>query len=219
MPILASQGSSIAHRKAAITRTISGISSPDPATRLATFEDAMAGSDANLKRVAMSAAFSSSDAVLRSAALRAWIHTTVSFVVRITATDPREQQFYTSSSSDPVAAGFVVAIRPGVKGTDTFLAHTDYSKLIWNGDVLQRYGDVSGDRLSFSVNMEMMPSNFNNTRETFNVTQCNSVATLQNTGATLSGTMTCTYTARGYCGFDGCSKRALNYGISIDALQ
>ncbi len=198
-PAFAQQPPSAAERRAQINRVIDGLNSPDPATRLATLEQAVARKDANLRRVALSTAFASSDNVLRSAALSAAIGSASTFVVEMDLSGQGGQ----GGAMRATSGNLEVRILRFDKATGTFATSSRYAKDVFGngGNALASQGAVSGDRISFSVALPQVKY------------ECSGVARLQGSGSTMKGSMSCTYVIYSP------PPPSEDYSITIDALR
>lgn len=167
-------------RTAQISRVVDGLNSASPAVRLATLEEVSNSPDANLRNLAFSTAFSSSDLVLRSAALGAVMRQTRSFVVEMTKAPNSPDGgvvHYTGGQFEVFISNFNEA-------NGSFSVYSTYSQ--WNFNNGQRVysagpGTLANDRISFDVNMYNAGGSSN----------CNAVARLQKSSPTLTGTISC----------------------------
>jgi hypothetical protein len=187
----AQQAGSAAQRRAQFNRVIDGLNSPDPATRLATLEQAVGGKDANLRRVALSTAFASSDTVLRSAALSAAIASASTFVAELSSAQGQGKRVLQATGGN-----LEVRIVRFDRATNTFMTSSRFT-VAANGRASQ--GAVSGDRLSFSVALEQV------------FFECTGIARLEGSGTAMKGTMSCTF-------LNNTSDQE-DYTITVDALR
>ncbi|MHB8462430.1 MAG: hypothetical protein ACYDA1_07265 [Vulcanimicrobiaceae bacterium] len=220
-------------RETKINSVINGLNSLDPATRIATFEEAMASSDSTLRRVALSTAFASSDADLRSIALDKAIASVTTFVVQIDGTGPSScAQPVLRSCKGPFQNGlgseFEVRMTNFNSSRGTFDAVSSFSgrketaaSLVAASrdsypappieyEPISHQGSVAGGRLSFEVDASGLgdwPDTDSNTRA-----HCSGVARLEGGNAILKGSMTCN--ARDTLGFHDTE----NFSIEINVL-
>jgi hypothetical protein len=110
-----------------------------------------------------------------------------------------------------MGSSFEVRITYFNAGRNAFDASTSSSAFAPNGAVQTRFGAVSGDRLSFDVNIgRVFPANAANN-------QCRGVARLQGGSALLKGSLNCTMTIEG--AWVGNPFFAENYSIAVDMLK
>lgn len=193
-PISHAQGGD---RAQVMNRIVDGINSPDPVTRLITLEQAMATKDKNLHRIALTAAFSSSDVALRTAAIEAVFASKATFSVELTgmAAGTKDPAFIEKSGGrmDVWVRGFDPA-------TGNFEARSNFS--FWN-NVTKDYavlpGNLSGDRLSFSVNTNELGGGGST---------CTGSAIAAGASALMNGSITCIY-----------GQMRLTYTIKVDLLR
>ena len=143
-------------RAQVMNRIVDGINSPDPVTRMLTLERAMATKDKNLQRMALAAAFASSDLALRTAAIEAVFSLKTTFSVEFTGMMPgtKDARFIEKSGGR-----LDIWVRGFDANTGNFQAHSNFS--YWNNitkDYTLSPGNLSGDRLSLSVNVYKLGS-------------------------------------------------------------
>ncbi len=199
-------------RETKINSVINGLNSLDPATRIATLEEALAGSDSTLRRVALSTAFASSDADLRSIALDKAIASVSTFVVQIVGTG--------TSSCSKLGLGSCKALFQNGLGSEFEVRMTHFNSEQGTFDALSSFsgrketaasraaasadtypappieyetiahqGSVAGGRLSFKVDasgLGVWSNNYAKLRA-----HCSGVARLEGGNAILKGSMTC----------------------------
>jgi hypothetical protein len=197
-----------AQRQAQIDRVRDGLNSPDPTKRLVTLEQAVATKDRTLRRVALSTAFASADSDLRSAALGAAVASSATFVVDITNPDPANTSHWITAR---LGASFEVRIERFDAGRNAFEASSSSSLVKANGAVQSLFGAVSGDRLSFDVNIGRVFS------ANANSNQCRGVARLQGGSPLLRGSLNCVMQLEG--AWTGSNHWSENYAITIDMLK
>jgi hypothetical protein len=189
-----------AQRQAQIDRIRDGLNSPDPTKRLVTLEQAVAMKDRTLRRVALSTAFASTDSDLRSTALGAAVASSATFVVDITGPMANETHWITTK----VGSSFEVQIHSFDAGRNAFQTSSSFS-------VNKANGAVSGDRLSFDINVGRLFYGSPLSKDIVN--QCRGVARLQGGSPLLKGSLSCTVQLDGY------QQASENYAITIDMLK
>ena len=170
-----------AQRQAQIDRIRDGLNSPDPTKRLVTLEQAVATKDRTLRRVALSTSFASADSDLRSAALGAAAASSSTFVVDIVSPEASNGSHWITTR---LGSSFEVQMQSFDAGRNTFQTTSSYSRS-------KATGAVSGDRLSFEINVERLFYDAS-------VNQCRGVARLQGGSALLKGSLSCTVQLDGY---------------------
>ena len=188
---------SAAERRAQINRVLDGLNSPDPTTRIIMLEEATASKDGNIRRIALSTALASSDPDLRGAALVAAVRSAPMFVVELTATTGSD-----SVVRSGTGGGLEVRISRFDRSANTFRTSSRYAAGAINETGTASQGAISGDRLSFSINLFQLDY------------ECSGVARLQGGTASLKGTMGCTRVRGGYVYVDGPLRES--YEIKID---
>lgn len=169
--------SSSEQRRAAITRIIDGINSPDPATRVSTLDAATQSKDPVIRHIALSTAFANADTTVRMVALVDAFATAPSFVVQLVAGEKDHLNLARVSQGR-----FVLRPSHFNRSTNTFTVSTNYSALDQDNHPAQGPGEISGDRVSFSppINKGFSPPY-----------ECQAVTQLEPTGSTLQGTLSC----------------------------
>jgi hypothetical protein len=177
--VVSAQSLSAAERRAQINRIIDGLNSADPATRIATLEQATRSKDLNLRHIALSTAFASSDGDLRSAALLAAVGSTPALAVEIVSELPGA--YGNTYRNVAQATGSVLEIRISnfQRDSGTFQVSSRFASANRLTNQPASGGTVSGERISFSVPLNTVGM------------QCVGSAQLQDTGSTLVGSMGC----------------------------
>lgn len=157
-------------------RVVDGLNSPDPVTRMITLEDVMERGDRNIKRVAIAAALASSDHTLRTAGLEAAFSEKPSFVIEFVAGAEGYMHYWERSGGS-----IEVVVSDFNSDTGTFLGHTPFSERK-NGQIVKLPGTMSGDRISFNVDVKDL--------YTSGIT-CRGSVNARSGGTVMKGTMSC----------------------------
>lgn len=193
---LAPDAAAQSERVQEMQRVVDALNSANPLVRLATLEEVFASGDNNLKRIAMQTAMESSDETLKLAAVEEAIANKNSLQVKITTFDKDKSQ----NILEATGGEFEVRILDFDKSTGIFKAYSSYSIRDNSGNKITREGSFSGDRISFTVNMQVA---YNNSTAGW----CQGAASLKSGTTVLTGTMSC-----------GGGKLG-TYGIEIDILR
>lgn len=205
-PVIAQQ-STPDPREAQIDKVVNGLNSLDPGTRLAAFEEAMAGSDATLRRLALSTAFASSDADLRTIALDKAMASVTTFVVQITGTGTSSCTGFNCKNAfqNGLGSSFEVRMAHFDASAGTFDGWSSFSgreetaasqrarASVWpqpspQYEPITHPGSVAGGRLSFEVDASDLGGWTLGYRPE---AHCSGVAQLEGGDAVLKGSMTC----------------------------
>jgi len=166
--------------QADINRVLDLMSSPDHTVRVSGLVQALSyAEDRNLRQLALSMAFASSDQNLRNAALLGAITTTSSLPIRFVGSTTRSHYV-----SDKIGAVFIVYISHTANNTTEFMTRTEYSS--WKTDNsgkrinMLRSGSASGNAIKFGLDLNEAGSS-----------DCTVALTLDSVGSEMHGTLAC----------------------------
>ncbi len=142
------QSADCSHRKSEIKLVSDGFASPDIATQLDTLDKAMRTKCPLVRRIALTQAFASSDATLRSAALIAAISTSKTLIVQVLP-GVRSNGDEGKAVSDGSHGRFVLNLTRYDHGADSVELYTDASARR-DDKIMLSPGSLAGDRFSFS---------------------------------------------------------------------
>lgn len=167
-----------------LNRVSEGLNSPNPALRVATLEEAMAGDDRTLKQFALQQAFASNDMILRSVATQELFRQNPTVIIELLALQPngnsrndeRGSEFLNASGGtiDLIVSNFD-------PNSGDFTGTSSYSYVFANGEIRSYIGNVSGDRFSFKVDIN----------EVYSGSECYGVLRSSDEGGVFEGNVNC----------------------------